>query len=217
MEIKNNEHMKRNVKENTAKNRAYIFTGLIKCPECGCTLKGTTNHHTNPSKKTYIYKRYRCAENRVNNRCSFKKSLYENVLEKMLLDNIEQYLEDAKIESAQIAEANMARFPELDIEDIHEQIDRLNYFWQTGKIRKVESYAIAYAELMEKLEKAKAERTEIAPKDFSKMEGILYAGWREVYNNLDDAYKRAWWRSFVQSIEVTWTTQTKRIDKVNFF
>ena len=37
------------------------------------------------------------------------------------------------------------------------------------------------------------------------------------YNNLDDSYKRAFWRSFVQSIEINWTTNKKEIARVNFF
>lgn len=210
------EILKRNVKDNTSQSRAYLFSGLIKCPKCGCLLKGTTNV-LRRGDKVYRYKRYRCAENKLNTRCDFNKSISENVIERLLIKNIEKYLEDAKIRSVKIEEDNGKKAPKYDIEEIHSQIDRLNYSWQTGKIRKVEQYEKDFAALMEQLEKAEAERGEVVVKDFSKMEGILYAGWREVYKNLDDAYKRAWWRSFVQSIEITWTTKTKRINKVNFF
>lgn len=208
--------IKRNVKENTAEKRAYLFTGLIKCPHCGKLLKGTMSYYKRCN-TVHKYKRYRCAGCKMNGYCDFNKTISENVLERMLLDNIEQYVEDAKIRSVQIAEANAIKIPSINIEDVIEEIDRLNYSWQTGKIRKVEKYEADYAELMEKLEKAEAERGEVVVKDFSKLEGILYKGWRAIYDNLDDAYKRAWWRSFIQSIEITWTTDTKKIDKVNFF
>ena len=108
----------------------------------------------------------------------------------------------------------MAKF---DIAAIHEQIDRLNYSWQTGKIRKVEQYEKDYAELMEKLEQAEAEQGEVTIKDFSKIEAILHSGWQGIYNNLDNEHKRAFWRSFIKSIEVNWTTKKKEITKVNFF
>ena len=70
---------------------------------------------------------------------------------------------------------------------------------------------------MEMLEKAEDERKAAPVKDFSRIEGILHEGWKAIYDNLDDAYKRSFWRSFIQSIELEWTTETKEITKVNFF
>ncbi len=210
--------LKRNVKDNTAEHRAYLFSGLIKCPVCGCTLKGNVVHNRGRDKVTvYKYKRYRCGKYRKDGACTFAKTLSENVVEKMMLNNIEQYMEDAKIRSAEVADSNAVKIPKHNIEEINEQIDRLNYSWQTGKIRSVEKYEKDFAELMEKLELAEAEKGTIEIKDFSKIEAILHSGWREIYNNLDDAYKRAFWRSFVQSIEIDWSTSKKEIKRVNFF
>lgn len=211
--------LKRNVKDNTAEHRAYLFSGLIKCPECGCKLKGQVQVQTGRDGKTkYRYKRYRCGKNRKDGACNFNKSLSENVLEKMFLENIEQYMEDAKDRTFNIADANTVKVHEYDIDEINAQIDRLNYSWQTGKIRTVEKYEADYANLMEQLELAEAERHNSEPlKDFSKIEAILHSGWKAIYNNLDDAYKRAFWRSFVKSIEVEWTTAAKEIKQVNFF
>ncbi len=210
--------LNRNVKDNTAENRAYLFSGLIKCPECGCLLKGTTQVKPNRDKtKSYTYKRYRCGKNRRDAVCGFKKSISENVFEKMMLADIEKYMEDAKIRSAKVSDGNSVKAPKYDIEEIHDRIDRLNYSWQTGKIRKVEKYEADYAELMELLEKAEAEQGEAEVADFSKIEAILHSGWESIYNELDDAYKRAFWRSFIQSIEIEWTTKKKEITRVNFF
>lgn len=209
---------KRNVKDNTVENRAYIFTGLIKCPECGCALKGTThvNRGRNNDKK-YVYKRYRCGKSKKDGACNFKKTVSENVIERMMLADIEQYMEDAKIASAQIADSGAVKIHEYNIDEIYERIDRLNYSWNTGKIRTVEKYEADYAELTEMLEKAQAERNEVQIKDFSKIETILHSGWEAIYNDLDDAYKRAFWRSFIQSIEIEWTTNNKEITGVTFF
>lgn len=210
------EIIKRNIKENTAENRAYLFSGLIKCPECGTLLKGHIHHQKLKSGKAH-YKKYRCAACYSNRSCSFNKAISEAVFERKLLANIEKYLEDAKIRAANVEEAGMVKVPQYNIDEIHGQIDRLNYSWQTGKIRKVEQYEKDYAELMELLEKAEAEQGEVDLKDFSKIEAILHDGWKTVYNNLDDAYKRAFWRSFIQSIEINWTTEKKEIVRVNFF
>ena len=105
----------------------------------------------------------------------------------------------------------------FDIDNIHAQIDRLNYSWQTGKIRTVEQYEKQFNELTEKLEQAEAEQGTVVVKDFSKIDAILQEGWRGIYDNLDDAHKRAFWRSFIKSIEINWTTEKKEITAVNFF
>ena len=209
------EILTRNVKDNTAENRAYIFSGLIKCPVCGCSLKGNINVYYSRDKSiTYRYKRYRCGKYRKDGACDYNKSFSENAFERQMLENIEKYLEDAKIRTAEVTDSDSVKIPKYDIEEIHEQIDRLNYSWQTGKIRKVEQYEKDYSELMEKLEAAEAERGEIVVKDFTHIEAVLHDGWEAIYNKLDDAHKRAFWRSFVKSIEVDWN---KDITRVNFF
>lgn len=212
------EVMSRNVKDNTAENRAYIFSGLIKCPECGCALKGNIAVNRSRDKQTiYRYKRYRCGKNRRDAACSFNKSISENVFEKMMLADIKKFMEEARLRSSQVTAGDTEKAPQYDIEEIYERIDRLNYSWNTGKIRTVEKYEADYADLMELLEKAQAERTAPPVEDFSKIEAILHSGWEAIYNDLDDAYKRAFWRSFIQSIEIDWTTNEKKIKRVNFF
>lgn len=206
---------KRNVKTNT--ERVYIFSGLIICPVCGRKLAGVAKRQYNSYKKLYIYKKYDCAGFSHDNRCTFNKVINENTLERMMLANIEKYLEDAKIRSFEVTDSNEDKIPKYDIEAIHAEIDRLNYSWQEGRIRTVEQYDKQYSALMEKLEKAEAEQGEIVVKDFSKVEEILQDGWKEIYNNLEDEYKRAFWRSFIKSIEVNWTTDVKEITRVNFF
>ena len=208
---------KRNIKENTAQNRAYIFSGLIKCPECGKLLKGHIHHHKTPSGKKVMYKKYRCAACYSNRSCSFNKTISESVFERKMLANIERYLEEAKVRELQVTETRDSKPPKYNIDELHGQIDRLNYSWQTGKIRSVEQYEKDYAELSEKLERAEAEKNETATQDFGKVEAILHSGWEVIYNDLDDAYKRTFWRSFIQSIEIDWTTEKKEIVRVNFF
>ena len=208
--------IKRNTKANTL-NRDYIFGGLIKCEGCGRVLRGTAHHCNARNGKTYIYKMYRCHKHRVERSCDYIKAVNENTLEKLMLKNIEKYLEEAKIKSAEIQNSEAFKIPKKNIDDINEKIDRLNYSWQTGKIRTVEQYEKQYADLMQQLEEAKKMQGEVVVKDFSEIEGILSEGWKEIYNSLDDAHKRAFWRSFVESIEVDWTGKEKKIKKVRFF
>lgn len=207
---------KRNIKENTAENRAYLFSGLILCPLCGCKLKG--GHFQQKYKNSIgILKKYRCPNHRRNITCQFNKVVSEKTMERMMLAEIETLLKDAKIRAAKVTDSEAVEIPKHNIDEIHEQIDRLNYSWQTGKIRTVEQYEKDFAELQEKLEEAEAEQGTVIVKDFSKIDAILQTGWQGIYNNLDDEHKRAFWRSFIKSIEIHWTTEKKEIVKVNFF
>jgi uncharacterized C2H2 Zn-finger protein len=207
--------IKRNDKVNT-RNRDYIFGGLLRCPDCGTILRGTTNHNKR-GEKVYIYKMYRCSRWAKDRTCTYNKCVNENTLEKLMLANIETYIADAKIRAAEVKDSDAFRIPQKNIEDIEVQIDRLNYSWQTGKIRKVEQYEKDFAELQRKLEEAKAEQGVVYVKDFSKIESILHEGWKEIYKALDDGHRRAFWRSFVDSIEVDWMEKEKKIKRVNFF
>lgn len=207
----------RNIKSNTAENRDYIFAGIIRCPHCGNRLSGSIYRCKNASGNVYLYKKYRCANCKINHRCDFNKMVSENVIERQLLENMEKYLNGAKIRATEITESNNPLIPKYDIGEINEQIDRLNYSWQTGKIRKVEKYEKEFAELVEKLEAAEAERKQETVKDFSKIEAILHDGWKTIYNELDDAHRRSFWRSFIRAIHIEWTNAKKEITRVEFF
>ena len=208
------EIIKRNIKQNTAQNRVYYFTGLIKCPRCGRALKGTY-FVKKSNENSYIYKKYRCSYNNQHGSCRFNKVVSENVLERMLLESIENHLAIAKVYATNAKDSEQIK--KYDIEDIQLQIDRLNYSWQTGKIRTVEQYEKQYADLSEKLKAAEAECNKTVAKDFSNIDSFLQTGWKDIYKALDDAHKRAFWRSFIQSIDIRWTTENKEITRVNFF
>lgn len=211
------EIQKRNIKENTAENRIYLFTGLIKCPHCGRLLAGQMHTTAREGRPTYKYKGYRCPKHRASNACDFRKIPFEVTLEKLLLENLGQYMEDAKIRSVEITDSGEDKVLKYDIDELNAELERLNYAWKKGRIKGgIEQYDKEYDELIEKIELAKQEKENTEPKDFSKIEGVLHEGWREIYNALDEEHKRAFWRNIISSIEIEWHDNIKRIAKVNF-
>lgn len=206
--------LSRNVKKNTAENRVYLFSSLIPCPVCGRKMKGTICTQKQHG-KTYYYKKYRCSGHRRDVDCSNRTAISEKVIERQLLRNIEDYLKDAKLNSFKVSK-NAVSVPTVNIDDLYAELDRLNYSWKTGKIRTVEQYEKDYDELMKRIELAQTEeKPEV--KDFSHIEEILRKGWKGIYKALDDEHKRAFWRSFVQSIEVEWNKDRKEIKNIIFF
>ncbi len=207
----------RNIKDNSKPDRIYLFTGMIICPKCGRIMGGAIQHSNPRGNKIYKYKKYRCTKFGTHGTCDYTKCLFENTLEKIMLDNIEQYFEEVKIASTKVEESNKKKIFKYDIDEIHGEIDRLNYSWQKGMIRKVEQYEKQHTELMEKLHLAEEERSNYTPADFTKVETILHAGWKEIYHKLDEENKRAFWRSFIKSFEPDWDTPTKGIKNLKFF
>lgn len=210
--------LKRQVKDNSTKYD-YIFAGLIKCPKCGKNMKGNSHVTKNRYGSRYTYRKYICQKHSLRGTCSFNKAVNESTMEKLMLENIESLLNDAKINSAEIVES-APETNEMEIKKLQAELDRLNYAWQKGRIKDVEKYDREYDELTAKIEAAQQKHIEVIKHDFSKAEAALADGWQGIYNTLDNAHRRAFWRSFVESIEIDWSgnsREDKRITRVNFF
>lgn len=213
--VKMQSFITRQVKENSTK-RDYIFSGILLCPKCGTRLKGTIMTNKNKQGHVYRYKKYRCSKHALNRTCDYNKTVNENVLERLLIQNIEQYLEDAKIRNAEVIESNPVN-NEIELAELQAELDRLNYAWRKGRLKDADKYDKDYDELIEKIEAAQEKHVEIVKQDFSRAEAALSGDWKTLYNALDDAHKRAFWRSFIESIEVDWEGKEKKISRVNFF
>lgn len=215
--LKMQEFLKRQVKDNTEKYD-YIFSGLIKCPCCGRNLRGTIHRRKTKLGTKYVSERYRCAKRSMQGTCEFKGTIGEATFEKIMLNNIEQYLAEAKAKIVSIEEGTPLQ-PKHNVEEIQKEIDRLNYSWQKGRIKKVEEYDRQYDELLAKLEEAQAEITEVVTHDFSKVEAALSGDWKTIYDALDNVHRRAFWRSFIQAIEINpdWSMGNMQVVRVKFF
>lgn len=207
--------LKHQVKENSV--RDYLFSGLIKCPHCGNLLKGNTHVVTRKSGCKYTSLVYACQKYRMAGSCDFKKIVFENTLERMMLEQVKQFFENEKVVNAEITSGNEVVNTDAELKDLQAELNRLNYAWQKGRIKDVAKYDSEYDRLVAEIDALKSKKVEVEKRDFSKIEAALSGDWKDIYNALDRKNKRAFWRSFVESIEIEWTTETKRITRVNFF
>ena len=194
----------------------YFLTGLIRCPECGNRLVGAMQSNKK-NDKTYRYYSYRCYNNKTNKICPFNKAIFEITLERKLLDNLEAIIENQKVRSIEI-KSKSVKVSKYNLSELQAELDRLNYSWQKGRIKNVEEYDKKYDSLMAQIDAANAELTEDSEEpDYEKLQSILVGGWKEIYMNLDDDHKRAFWRSFVEEIIVDWENGVKEIVDIKFF
>lgn len=195
----------------TSKNEySYIFSGLVHCPMCGTRMKGSFN--TSRGRRYYGY---RCDKALRDNECEFKTIVFENRLEKLMLNRVEEYIAEQEIGIIEISEKEKIA-NKVDVEELKAELDRLNYSWQKGRIKKVEEYDKKYDELVAKIEEAESAVPE-APPDFSHIKAILSEGWEAIYKNLDNDHKKSFWRSFIKDIYLDWSKDHKKIKDINFF
>ena len=204
----------------TSSEHTYIFTGLIRCPECGTRLGGSLHVTTRQGKhgeKVYRYYNYRCRNNRTNRSCPYNKAIFENTLEKMLLEQLDDIIASKKARSIEI-QSSTERVSKYNLAELQEELDRLNYSWKKGRIKSVEKYDKEYDELMHKIDLANEEQAEGGNEpDYERIEAVLSGDWQDIYKELDGEHKRAFWRSFVDEIQVEWGNKKKEIKDIIFF
>ena len=195
---------------------AYLFTGLVLCPQCGRRLAGSYQVQKWRN-TTRVYHGYRCNKFRLDKACDFKTVVTEKMLEREMLARIEEFVADKELRNIEIRQ-NAQKVSKYNVEELQEELNRLNYSWQKGRIKSVEEYDAKYDKLTAQIEAANSELHEItgAP-DFERIKSILQGGWKEIYLSLDSENKRAFWRSFVEEISVDWSKEHKGIKDIKFF
>lgn len=189
---------------------SYIFTGLIHCPHCGWLLKGSFN-----VSRGRRYYGYRCDKSNRDKDCKFRTIVFENTIEKLMLANVEDFLKEKEIKNVAISKKE-EKISKYNVKELQEELDRLNYSWQKGRIKKVEEYDKKYDALVAQIEEATAVVPE-APTDYSHIRETLSQGWEAIYKALDNDHKKSFWRSFVQEIRIDWSKKEKEIEDVIFF
>ena len=189
----------------------YIFSGLIRCPKCGWLLKGSFNVNRD-GRRSYGY---RCTKSSQDKNCKFRTLVFENTIEKMMLSRTEGFIEEKEIANIEVSQKEQL-VSKYDVDELRGELDRLNYSWQKGRIKKVEEYDRKYDALVAKIEEAERAIPE-APPDYSHIRAILSDGWESIYKSLDNDHKKAFWRAFVKEINLDWSKEHKEISNIEFF
>lgn len=193
----------------------YIFTGLLRCPHCGNRLTGS--YHSRKSRGTkHVAYGYRCGKNQKNKQCSFNLVVFEKTVETKLLASIEDIIETHEIRNIEIREKE-TKVSKYDIKELQAELDRLNYSWQKGRIKDVAEYDEKYEKLIIQIEAANNEVSELSQTpDYERIKSVLCSGWEEIYNALDQEHKRAFWRTFINEIQLDWSKEKKEIHDILF-
>lgn len=211
--------LKKNIKK-TAANRIYLFTGLIRCPECGRSLGGkyvSMSTASNPyaPEKIYRYKKdyytYRCNKHAINKTCDFNKQINEMRIEKYLIDNLDslvnEYVEIVKVENAQERNDNCVK---KKIKELKSEMTRVNNMYRKNRMTD-EEYDREYAELEERLKELESHLEPFKERDLTLYYGLSKSDWRAIYDALNKENKRAFWRKYIKQIILNMDGTVKRV------
>lgn len=181
-------------RQDTRAKRTYLFSGLIRCPECGHVLCGTYKINTRKGVK-YRYNSYRCRFKMTV--CNYKHAPYEKKIEKHLLKNVRTLLEN-EITVAEVEKAKPKPKPKTNIKALKERLRRLNVTYMAGNLTD-EEYLKEDRELKALI--AKAEKDAPPPeRDLEPIRELLQVDFEKIYLTFDDKEKQRFWRGIIKEI-----------------
>ena len=182
-------------RQDTKAKNIYLFSGMIRCPDCGHILCGTYKTNTRNGQK-YKYLSYRCRFKWTT--CTYKHSPSEKKVEKYLLKNLKKLLEN-EIAQAEAEKRKPKPKPKTNIAALKEKLRRLNVMYMAGN-KSDEEYLKEDAELKALIAKAESE----APppeRDVAPLQEILNTDFKSIYETLDQEEKRRFWRGIIKEIK----------------
>lgn len=177
---------KKNVRKRSS-NRSYVFTGLIRCKECGHKMCGTYCHNRY---KEYRY--YLCPRQNIHKLCTHTKRYNEETLEKYLLDTIKpqlrEYITAYELEQKKKASKN-------DSSKIRNKLSRLKELY-VNELIDLDEYKKTYDEYQTELKKVETSASPVR-KDLSALKAFLNTDLEGLYHSLSVADKRNLWASII--------------------
>lgn len=192
------------IKKTQSPDRVYLFTGLIRCPCCGNTMKATFK--TYPNNRAKEYNGYRCNNAKLRT-CDFRHQLSERKIEKYLLEHIQEDLQQYVIQTE--AEQTKRR-PQPKVQDLvslNEKLRRLNVIFISGNMSDGD-YAAETKRIKSEIDKAKQLEYEQRPIDLTAIKAFLSSDFLSTYDTLAKEDKRRLWRAMIEEIYIEGITVT---------
>lgn len=185
----------------TQSDRVYLFTGMIRCPDCGRILTSKFTRNKKASGEVVEYRSYNCKRHSDQLGCSFHRYVGEPIIERFLLANLDRFMAD-EIAHVTLERTKPKKKPKINVASLREQLRRLNVAYMAGNMPDDEYIAEA-KEINEMIVKAEKEAKEDpAEKDLSTLQVVLETDFRTIYQELSPEDKRRFWRSLIDEIHL---------------
>ena len=191
----------------------YIFSGLLKCPECGCTMNGTASYKNIKNGTRRAYKYYTCPYAKIQKRCSNKLNVREEHLEPQLLEYVKASVAETIAQVEKIEhEQKMKPKKKNNRAAIEKQLEKLEDVYIDSPTMTKEKYEQKKAAILAKL--VEDEPTEQLPKlaDLEKVQALFESDIEEVYETFTAEERREFWRNILTEVRI----YEKEIKSISF-
>lgn len=168
----------------------YIFTGLCRCGYCGKRMAATSAKSKLANGSFIQYRLYSCNGNR--NLLHKTIMITEKSLQSQLIQRFDSFIEEA--EAKAITESKDLDYSK-EIQKLQKRLSRIGIRFEDGDIT-VEEYREKRNEIQMKIREYESM---VSSSEFAK----IPEGWQNIYEDLTNVGKRAFWRSFIQEIVIT--------------
>ena len=163
----------------------FLFQGLVRCDECGCSMSAST--YSPRKTREYVY--YRCQYTTLG-KCSHKKWVSEGRLESWLLNNL---VSVAEVHNIQLLRKSKPK-KVVDTGKIKAKMEKLKDLYLSDLIDR-DMYEKDYLALKEELESTERKEPEGTPVDIDNIKTGL-----SMYKKLNKAGKKEFWSRTIKRI-----------------
>lgn len=188
----------------TPSGLTYVFSGMLRCPECGRKLGSCYN--ARGAGRSEKIATYRCPTNLKMKACGFNKVIMEKTIEeylfKHILEELDKYKEQYDIRVSEKKKQKKAGTTDKAIEKAKKKLAKLKDLYINDLIT-IEDYKKDYDDLNKQLADLTAEVEEEAlPIDIEAIKNLLSKSTEELYQTLTAENRRKFWRGFIDHIVV---------------
>lgn len=175
-------------------NRTYIFAGLCLCGYCGHNMVGKAVKRIHANGEKIIYKKYVCQYDKDMRYTCPHLQIVEHFLEDYLVDSLDELI-DARIKIVKQLNRD-ADFQKAIAKQnsLKAKLSRLTFLYEEGDISQEDYFR--------KREVIKKELSEIIIEPLPEPVPMP-TNWKDIYNDLDEQHKQAFWRRIIKNIVVT--------------
>ena len=184
--------IKKPVIRTEGKKTEVLFSGMIRCPHCYRLMRSCQKTSKNGKVHRYFHCEYHST--RV---CDFNRVKSEALIEKMLIDKIEEYMSGVNFSIEQQEEKKKKLID--NTKKYEQELDRLNTMFLKGRISE-EYYDTEYLRLNELIAQNKALTQ--AQGHSKPLQEVFFDNWKEMYFSLDKLHKKLFWRDVIKQIIV---------------
>lgn len=180
------------IRSDPNKRTEILFSGMIRCPSCHRLMRSCQKKSGSGNRFRYFHCEYHSTDN-----CDHRKVKSETLIEKMLIEYIDRYMESMESNIKEGKEQKKQK--EANVNKYKQELERLNMMFLKGRINE-NFYDAEYLRLNELI--SQNEQNTTSQGHSERACEVFTEDWKEMYFNLEKIQKKIFWKNVVKEIVV---------------